>query len=66
MNPLQESFLKANGFSEHDLQEIKFALLYSQDFQHGTDGPNRLPIIARFSQLLEGLESWRQRQEPLA
>lgn len=55
MNPhtkFEEMLLKL-GLSERDLKEIAFARLYAQDFQHGTDGHNRLLIIARLTNILE-------------
>lgn len=55
MNPhskYEEMLLKL-GLSERDLKEIAFARLYTQDFSHGTDGHNRLLIVARLANILE-------------
>ena len=57
MSEIQKSFLRANGFTERDIQEIEFAMIYAKDFKHGTDGHNRLLIIARFSFLLDNFIS---------
>ena len=48
-----EAFLKANGLTDRDCKEIAFARLYASDFRHGTDGHNRLLIIAKLAELLE-------------
>ncbi len=41
-------------------KEIDFANLYAADFHHGTDGHNRLLLIATLSGLLDRLEASRQ------
>ena len=35
--------------TEKELQEVKFALVYEHDFFHGTDGHNRLIVIAKLA-----------------
>lgn len=38
-----------NEFTERELMEIKFALMYVEEFLHGTDGHNRLMLIAKLA-----------------
>ena len=57
MNPFSEfeQFLLSAGMTERDLKEIAFARLYNEDFKHGTDGHNRLIIIARLASMVDAL-----------
>lgn len=45
-----------HDLSDRDRKEIDFARLYEADFGHGTDGHNRLLIIAKMARLLDYLE----------
>lgn len=45
------------NFDERQLNEICFALLYLTAFGHGTDGHNRLMIIAKMAELLDKKEN---------
>ena len=38
-------------FEERELAEIKFALMYAEEFAHGTAGHNRLLLIAKLAHL---------------
>lgn len=38
-------------FTERELKEIYFALMYAYNFSHGTDGHNRLILIAKLAEL---------------
>ena len=38
---------------ERQSKEIDFAVLYAGDFHHGTDGHNRLLLIAKLSEILD-------------
>lgn len=41
-------------FTEREMNEIEFAKVYEASFNHGTDGHNRLLLIAKlFEMLLE-------------
>jgi hypothetical protein len=35
--------------TERELKEIKFALIYDEQFKHGTDGNNPLIIVAKLA-----------------
>lgn len=35
--------------TERELQEIGMAMTYSQDFNHGTDGHNRLNLVTKLA-----------------
>lgn len=52
MNESAKAFLLNKGFTERDIKEIEFACLYDDKFKHGTDGHNRLVIIARLTGLV--------------
>lgn len=39
--------------SERERQEIEFAEIYAEDFGHGTDGHNRLNLIATLAAYLD-------------
>ena len=42
-----------SAFTKRELKEIGFAVLYAQDFNHGTDGHNAKIIIAKMVKILE-------------
>jgi hypothetical protein len=41
------------AFTEREKSEIRLAVLYAQDFNHGTDGHNAKIIIAKMVKILE-------------
>lgn len=41
-----------NLFTERELKEIDFAVMYAEHFDHGTDGHNRLKLISKLYFLL--------------
>lgn len=43
------------NFTEHEMDEITFATMYSRNFAHGTSGHNQLMLIAKLAQLLADL-----------
>lgn len=57
MNPKVEVFLRENGFSDREIAECKLATIYERQFRHGTDGHNRLVIIAQLVDMLERVEN---------
>lgn len=42
---------------ERQLAEVEFAKLYASQFEHGTDGHNRLLLIAKMAELLDQYQS---------
>lgn len=40
-------------FTEREQKEIEFALMYSQNFAHGTPGHTHLMIIAQLARMLD-------------
>lgn len=40
------------GFIERELAEIEFAKIYTEKFNHGTDGHNRLNIVTKLALLV--------------
>ncbi len=49
-------------YTDRELKEIILALVYADDFQHGTDGHNRLILIAKLYRSLR--ERMTERLEP--
>lgn len=45
-----------NLFDERQQKEIKFSIVYVNEFEHGTDGHNAKMIIAKMATLLDRLE----------
>lgn len=41
---------------ERQQKELEFAELYAKEFHHGTDGHNRLLLLAKLSELLTRIE----------
>lgn len=39
---------------ERQRKELAFARLYAADFSHGTDGHNRLLLLARLADIIDG------------
>lgn len=52
-----------NHFSERERAEINFALMYVQQFDHGTDGHSRLHVIAKLARRLSEMEKQLQAGE---
>jgi hypothetical protein len=48
----ERMFLSRIGFNERDINEILFAMIYADQFSHGTDGHNRLLIISKLAKAL--------------
>lgn len=46
-----------DDLDERQRKEIRFARLYAEQFGHGTDGHNRLLLIARLSDKLTALQA---------
>lgn len=44
------------NLGERELKEIEFARVYASKFGHGTDGHNRLILLAKLADLLDELE----------
>lgn len=44
-----------NKLDDRQRSELMFALMYEADFKHGTDGHNRLLLIAKLAHLLDEL-----------
>lgn len=42
-----------NELDEHQRNEVAFAEVYADRFSHGTDGHNRLLLIAKMAELLD-------------
>lgn len=42
-------------FTERELKEIEFSVLYARDFAHGTDGHNAKIVIAKMAELLDSI-----------
>lgn len=42
--------MESAKFTERELKEIFFALTYANGFAHGTDGHNRLMLIAKLAE----------------
>jgi hypothetical protein len=42
---------------ERQQKELEFAELYAADFHHGTDGHNRLLLLAKLSEMLTRIEA---------
>lgn len=42
-------------FDDRQKKEIKFSLVYGDEYNHGTDGHNSKKIIAKFANLLDAL-----------
>lgn len=40
------------GLNERELRELSFALTYRDHFNHGTDGHNRLILVAKLYEML--------------
>ena len=47
LNPLLGSWLQEAGFSERELKEMAFSVLYKQCFAHGTSGHTDKMLIAK-------------------
>lgn len=41
-----------NLLTEREISEIEFAQLYSREYNHGTDGHNRLNLIAKLVDII--------------
>lgn len=54
----REDLQHIKGLTDREIQECMFACLYADTFQHGTDGHNRLVLIAKLVRALldEGVE----------
>ncbi len=39
--------------TDRETEEVRFATLYAEEFNHGTDGHNRLNLIAKLTRLLD-------------
>lgn len=46
----------AKMFTERQLKEINFSIVYAEDFNHGTDGHNAKIIIAKMAKMLSAIE----------
>lgn len=44
-------------FTQRDQDEIEFARMYAQTFAHGTDGHNRLMVIAKMAAIIDELSN---------
>jgi hypothetical protein len=42
---------------ERQRKEVEFALIYADGFAHGTDGHNRLLLIAKLARMLDEAEN---------
>jgi hypothetical protein len=40
---------------ERQQKEVQFAEVYAQHFSHGTDGHNRLLLVAKMAEALDGI-----------
>lgn len=38
---------------ERQLKELKLAIIYAEDFHHGTTGHNQLMLIAKLAEILD-------------
>jgi hypothetical protein len=41
---------------ERELKEVELALLYAKEFHHGTNGHNRLMLIAKLAKMLDEIQ----------
>lgn len=48
--------MEDTNYTERELSEIRFALTYVDTFNHGTDGHNRLNVIAKLYRHVERLK----------
>lgn len=53
-DPLQSKWFA--NLDERQQQEVRFALDYAQNYRHGTDGHNRLLLIALLANIAANLE----------
>lgn len=42
---------KEPTFTEREINEIKFCVMYAEEFSHGADGHNRMRLIAKLAKL---------------
>ena len=47
-----------SDFTERELKEIAFCILYHREFGHGTDGHNAKIIIAKLAAILDSVEAF--------
>lgn len=45
-----------SNFTDREIKEIEFAVLYKSRFAHGTDGHNAKIIIAKMAAMLDNIE----------
>lgn len=51
----EETWLSVYAMSAREINEIKFAKLYVDQFDHGTDGHGRLHLIEHMNSILESM-----------
>lgn len=50
-----------NELDDRQRKEVEFALIYEDGFKHGTDGHNRLLLIAKLAHMLNEAEEKSKR-----
>lgn len=53
-DPLESKWFA--GLNEREQKEVAFALEYAKNYRHGTDGHNRLLLIALLANIATNLE----------
>lgn len=51
-NDVPPYFLETLGFTEREIQEVKFCNVYATEFAHGSSDHNRMMLVHKLSQLL--------------